>query len=164
MGGALQTLYELHSEVFLSAPPDATLIGHEGIQNGLEQKPISLKEFDEVVTAPIFGYEDADQYYTDISSSKVTENVSIPLLAINSRDDPMVADLTLPLAQVRPRCKRITPNYLTSVQVKRNPWIVLAVTPGGGHMGWFEQKSDGTIARWYAKPVTQFFNALLEVR
>ncbi|TCD67042.1 hypothetical protein EIP91_000604 [Steccherinum ochraceum] len=140
MGGALQTLYNLHRKVFLSSAPGSFSIIHNDLQSALKHKKVSLKQFDELVTAPIFGYRTATHYYTEISSSK--GNVTIPLLALNARDDPMVADLTLPVAQV-----------------KNNPHIVLAVTAGGEHMGWFEQRPDGTTGRWYPKPV---FSALLE--
>ncbi|TCD67041.1 hypothetical protein EIP91_000603 [Steccherinum ochraceum] len=145
MGGALQTLYKLHRKVFLSSAPGSFSITHNDLQSALKHKKVSLKQFDELVTAPIFGYRTATHYYTEISSSKVVDDISVPLLALNARDDPMVADLTLPIAQVR-----------------KNPHIVLAVTPGGGHMGWFEQRQDGTIGRWYPKPVKEFFSALLE--
>ena len=31
-------------------------------------------------------------------------------------------------------------------------------------MGWFERQPDGSVNRWYVKPVKEFFTALLEVR
>ncbi|THH31102.1 hypothetical protein EUX98_g3064 [Antrodiella citrinella] len=145
MGGALMTLLNLHSDVYLSAPSDQLLVSHDYIRRTLSHKKLSLKEVDDLWTAPIWGYKDANDYYAHISSSKVVDNVSIPLLGINSRDDPMVADLTLPITEV-----------------ERNPWIILAVTRGGGHMGWFEQNPDGTIGRWYVRPITEYFRALSE--
>lgn len=29
-------------------------------------------------------------------------------------------------------------------------------------MGWFERQQDGSLKRWYVKPVKEFFSALLE--
>lgn len=100
MGGALLTLYQLHRKVYLSAPPDAFPMPQADLEKVLAEKKLSLKEFDDVLTSPMWGFDNAHHYYTEISSSKVAENVSVPLLSINARDDPMVADLTLPLAQV----------------------------------------------------------------
>lgn len=101
LGGALQTLYTLHSPIFFSSPPGAFSLGHDELEAALEQKPVSLREIDDLITAPMFGYRDAMHYYDEISSFKFLENVSVPLLGINARDDPLVADLTLPISQVR---------------------------------------------------------------
>lgn len=50
------------------------------------------------------------------------------------------------------------------MEIHDNPWIALAVTRTGGHLGWFEYGPDGGITRWYVKPVLQFLEALIEVR
>ena len=50
-----------------------------------------------------------------------------------------------------------------ALQVARSPYLVLAVTQGGGHLGWYERTNDGRLGRWYVKPVVQFLAALLEV-
>ncbi|KAH8107096.1 AB-hydrolase YheT [Cristinia sonorae] len=144
MGGALQTLYKLHRKSFFDASHEYN-VDLEGIRMALEHPKPSLKEFEALTSAPMFGFKDADHYYTSISSSRVLDNVRVPLLGLNARDDPMVADVTLPLSEV-----------------KQNPWVVLAVTPGGGHMGWFEQREDGTVGRWYPQPLAEYFNAIIE--
>ncbi len=49
------------------------------------------------------------------------------------------------------------------MQVAHSPFLVLAVTKTGGHLGWFEHTADGRVRRWYVPPVVQFLTALVEV-
>jgi uncharacterized protein len=47
-------------------------------------------EFDEAVTAKIFGYKDVWDYYTRASSTIKLPDIKTPLLVIQSLDDPIV--------------------------------------------------------------------------
>ena len=54
---------------------------------------------------------------------------------------------------------------LRAWQVANCPYLALAITCTGGHLGWFENSRTGehSVGRWYVKPVVQFLGALLEV-
>jgi len=143
LGGALQRLYGLHKDVFYKAknpPIDLALL-----DKLFRQSKITLPQFDNLITAPLYGFKDAMDYYYQVSSCNVLDNIKIPVLGINSLDDPIVG-----------------PKYLPYANALRNPWLFFATTQGGGHMGWFSQNPDGSLSRWYVKPVRQFLEALIE--
>lgn len=53
-------------------------------------KLTSVWAFDEYIIAPAFGFRDAEDYYENVSCSPVLNDISIPLLAIHSKDDPWI--------------------------------------------------------------------------
>lgn len=92
-----------------------------------------LHEFDRAYQCPTWGYPTEDAYYRDASSVDSLLAVRIPLLALNSEDDPISVKMGLP--------------YL---EAKQNPYTVLCTTSLGGHIGWFEIGGG----RWHGKPVS----------
>src|SRR5271156_1485095 len=60
-------------------------------QNGFKPGPVrTVREFDDVITAPCDGYRDAQEYYETASAKKVIEQVRVPMLLIPAEDDPFV--------------------------------------------------------------------------
>lgn len=91
---------------------------------------------------PPFPFPDARAYYTWASSHEAVHHVHIPFLALCSADDPIVRVLPINAAAAK------TGN------------IVFAVTRRGGHLGWFEQRADGRIGRWFTQPVLEWMRAV----
>lgn len=58
----------------------------------------NLYEFDNVVTAPLHGYRDTDDYWTRASSKPLLKRITVPTLVINSLNDPFVPAKSLPTA------------------------------------------------------------------
>jgi predicted alpha/beta-fold hydrolase len=52
--------------------------------------PRTLYEFDDTFTAPVCGFESADDYYTKSSSNQFLASIRIPTLVIAAQDDPVV--------------------------------------------------------------------------
>jgi predicted alpha/beta-fold hydrolase len=50
----------------------------------------SVRRFDDLITAPNFGYRDAREYYEAASASRVLKNLRISTLLIAAKDDPFV--------------------------------------------------------------------------
>src|SRR6185436_20041972 len=50
----------------------------------------TVRQFDEVYTAPHFGFKDAEDYYHHASAMRVVDRIAIPALVITSADDPFV--------------------------------------------------------------------------
>src|SRR5208282_4898443 len=50
----------------------------------------SVREFDDKITAPHFGYGDAQDYYDAVGAKKVVAQVRVPMLMITAQDDPFV--------------------------------------------------------------------------
>lgn len=59
-------------------------------------KTTNLYKFDNHYTAPIFGYKDAEDYYTQNQSINWIDQVRIPSLILNALDDPFLGDLSYP--------------------------------------------------------------------
>lgn len=57
-----------------------------------------LYEFDDVFTAPLHGFSDADDYYRRASAKPHLHRIRIPALALNARNDPFVPAESLPTA------------------------------------------------------------------
>ncbi|KAJ7640040.1 AB-hydrolase YheT [Mycena polygramma] len=85
---------------------------------------------------PMFPFPDLETYYEWAASHTALKDVTVPLLAINSTDDPLV---------------RAVP-----VDPDGNPYVVLARTRCGGHLGWF--KAGG--GRWTTRPVLEWLSLM----
>ena len=58
----------------------------------------TLREFDDVVTAPLHGFLGVEDYYTRASSKPLLGGVRVPTLVLNSQDDPFLPSRFLPAA------------------------------------------------------------------
>ncbi|EIW85205.1 AB-hydrolase YheT [Coniophora puteana RWD-64-598 SS2] len=94
-------------------------------------------------SSPPWPFATAGDYYAYASSHKVLGNVQIPFLAINSVDDPVVREIP--------------------VGSERSGWVTIAVTPQGGHLGWFEANDKWfEVKRWIRTPVMEWLKATAE--
>lgn len=107
------------------------------------QNAQSIREFDDLVTRPMGGYDTVNDYYRDASSSVKIKKVRVPLLCFNAMDDPISPAESIPYDEI-----------------KINPYVVLATTQHGGHLGWFEGNWSPT--RWIVKPLTEYIVAMFE--
>lgn len=98
-----------------------------------------LKDFDDNFTSKLFGFNCADEYYRHASPVQRLLKVRVPLIIVNSIDDPIIGYRTLPFNEVR-----------------LNPFTALVTTTTGGHLGWFDYKGN----RWYADPISKLFKEL----
>lgn len=56
----------------------------------------NLYEFDNVVTAPLHGYRDTDDYWDRASAKHVLSDISVPTLVLNAQNDPFLPGEHLP--------------------------------------------------------------------
>ncbi len=69
-------------------------------QNGFG--PIrTVREFDDAITAPCFGFRDAEEYYEAAGAKRVVAQVRVPMLMITAEDDPFVPYVSFLAAGVR---------------------------------------------------------------
>ena len=80
----------------------------------------TLYEFDDLVTAPVHGYRDADDYYARSSSLHFLEHIRVPTFLLSARDDPFLPAPVLD--EVR-------------VVARGNPSLHLEFVDRGGHAG-----------------------------
>lgn len=124
MGANLRQLFERHA-------PALTANAH--IDAARVRCGRLLHDFDRDLTTIVFGYATVGAYYRDASCVDRLLGVRVPTLALNAEDDPIAPREAFPLDEVL-----------------ANPHVVMATTPGGGHLGWFEWGGG----RWFAKPVS----------
>ena len=104
----------------------------------------TVREFDDAITAPNFGYRDAQEYYEAASAKRVLDQVRVPVLLITSEDDPFV-----PYAS------------FLALQPERNPAIRFLATRHGGHCG-FISRHNGAERFWAEQRIVDFCEALRE--
>ncbi|KAF8717142.1 hypothetical protein HU200_026259 [Digitaria exilis] len=122
----------------LHQPVLARLANWEGIR-----KSRSIREFDHHATCVVARYETVDTYYRRCSSASFVGNVSVPLLCINALDDPLCTREAIPWDECR-----------------ANKNIVLATTPNGGHLAFFQGLTAGRL--WWVGATSEFLFALHE--
>ena len=83
-------------------------------------RPRTLYDFDDLVTAPVHGFRDADDYYARSSSLPYLARVRTPTLLLSARDDPFL-----------PR------EVLDEVRdiARMNPSLHVEFVERGGHVG-----------------------------
>ncbi|WP_296918381.1 alpha/beta fold hydrolase [Polaromonas sp.] len=102
-----------------------------------------LYEFDNVFTAPVHGFKDADDYWARASAKPHLHKVAVPALVLNALNDPFVPASSLPQA-------RDTSSHVTLWQPAQ-----------GGHVGFPSQPFPGQV-RVMPEAVTAFLAAQLE--
>jgi len=104
----------------------------------------TIREFDDAITAPQFGFRDAQDYYESVSAKNVIHQVRVPMLMITAQDDPFVPY-----------------ELFLRARVEQNPHIQFVVPPHGGHCG-FISKWSGVERFWAEQRVVEFAARLLD--
>jgi uncharacterized protein len=101
----------------------------------------SMFDFDDYLTAPIFGYKSALDYYKECSSIYYIYGITQEGIVIHANDDPL-----------------IPPDSFKSVKWGKIPQIVPILTDGGGHVGFLTKKSyDIPDGRWLNHTLLLYF-------
>ncbi len=85
----------------------------------------SVRRFDDLFTAPHFGFAGAEDYYHRVSAARVAERIAVPTLIISAADDPFVPA-----------------SLFDAPALRNNPAITTIVTPHGGHCGFVSDARD----------------------
>jgi len=104
-----------------------------------KRRPRSIREFDDMITAPYSGFSSADDYYYRAAAARVVDKIAVPTLVIHAKDDPFI---------------RILPE--TRTKLEDNPHITLLEPDHGGHCAFLAQP-NGYDGRWAERRVVQFF-------
>ena len=102
---------------------------------GLEDGLRTVREYDDVITAPFGGYDGADDYYSRSSAGPWLQAIERPTLVLAADDDPMI-----PVATVE--------KWATGS-------VTREVTPTGGHVG-FVGRSPAPGHFWAAERALDF--------
>jgi uncharacterized protein len=101
----------------------------------------TVRQFDQLLTAPVAGFRDVPDYYHRASSLPHLKNVRLSTLVLHSKDDPLLPWQPLLLPEVR-----------------TNPSLLVTLTSAGGHLGFLERNRHGDVdRRWAENRVIDFF-------
>ena len=103
----------------------------------------SFRTFDDLVTAPLNGFKDVDDYYKQCSSRQYLNQIKTPALIIHSLDDPFMTPDTAPEAD------------------ELSDSVVLELSETGGHVGFV----GGSLFKpeyWLDSRVPDFLSGYLE--
>jgi predicted alpha/beta-fold hydrolase len=101
----------------------------------------TLHDFDNVFTAPLHGFRDADDYWQRGSAKPQLARIRIPALVLNARNDPFVPADSLPTArEVGGFVTLWQPPHGGHVGFPGGRWPGHVLTLPGQVMGWIEAK------------------------
>lgn len=115
--------------------------------NRKEQAPFDLnalrwcnnfRDFDKVVTAPLHGFSNIEEYYADSSSYRYISGVKTPSLVIHALDDPLIPPQAVPKLS------------------EFSPYTVTDFTSHGGHLGFVGGSRLGAAEYWLEQRVVHF--------
>jgi predicted alpha/beta-fold hydrolase len=98
----------------------------------------TVREFDDAITAPQFGYRDAEEYYEAAGAKRVIGQVRVPMLLITAEDDPFVPYVSF-----------------LAARVEDNPTIRFMGTEHGGHCGYIS-RHVGAERFWAEERIVEF--------
>ncbi|MGN6086718.1 YheT family hydrolase [Trinickia sp.] len=97
----------------------------------------TMYEYDNIVTAPLHGFRDTEDYWTRATTRPLLPDVVVPTLVLNARNDPFLPSAALP----------------TRAEV--SPAIELDQPEAGGHVGFMTGPFPGRID-WLPRRVFNF--------
>lgn len=99
----------------------------------------TLRQFDEVLTAPLHGFKGAEDYYRRSSSGRALDRVCVPTLVIHALDDPFVP-----------------PSSFPGAALEANPWVLPILHRRGGHVGFVEGTGPWRARFWAECEASRF--------
>jgi uncharacterized protein len=101
-------------------------------------RPIrTLREFDDLYTAPIHGFRDAEHYWANSSARQYLQGIRVPALLLNAQDDPFLTSDSFPYPEA-----------------EKNPDFFLESPKWGGHVGFIDSASN--FRRWHESRCMEF--------
>ena len=101
-----------------------------------------LREFDEIFTAPLGGFESRAAYYQICSAKQYLHRIEVPTVLMTAKDDPFVG-------------------YEDYENAKLSASTVLHIEDHGGHMGYLTRKGL-RAERWLDKALRSYLEVLEE--
>lgn len=104
----------------------------------------TLREFDEVATAPLHGFSSASEYYREASSGPILPSIRVPTLLLHALDDPF-----------------LPPEAVPERAVDVNPWLLGSFPKTGGHVGFVEGVTPWRPGFWAEAEAARYLGVVL---
>ncbi|MGH8428540.1 MAG: YheT family hydrolase [Gammaproteobacteria bacterium] len=101
----------------------------------------SIYDFDERITAPLHGFDGANDYYERTSCLPWLRRIAVPTLIVNALDDPLIPRETLPAA------------------TDLSPSVTLELSAHGGHVGFLGHGRFGLPRFWLDDRLLDFLES-----
>lgn len=102
-------------------------------------KASNLYEFDNVVTAPLHGYRDTNDYWNRASAKHILRDITVPTMVLNARNDPFLPAHHLPQLAA--------------------PHVILNYPAEGGHVGFVTGRAPGSN-NWLPQKILHFLTGM----
>ncbi|MCC5878973.1 MAG: hydrolase [Idiomarina sp.] len=119
------------------------LNGHLDIDAKTLRRIVNFRTFDNLVTAPLHGFRDVDDYYESCSGLRFLAGVEQPLLIIHAADDPFTCSACIPAPG----------SYPAHVEHQ--------LSAHGGHVG-FVGSNQGKPYFWLSQRILSYLSAQLK--
>jgi predicted alpha/beta-fold hydrolase len=103
----------------------------------------TIRDFDNRVTAPLHGFDNAEDYYTQSSSRQFLRHIDVPTLLLQAKDDPFMTLDLLP----------------TSEELSSS--VTLELSEKGGHVGFVSGSLPWRAEYWLEKRIPAFLSNYL---
>lgn len=103
----------------------------------------TFRDFDEHVTAPLHGFEGADDYYQRCSGMQFLQHITTPTLVLHAKDDPFMNNNVIPVAE------------------QLSPMVRYELSDKGGHVG-FMQGSPWRPKVWMHSRITDYICSFMQ--
>lgn len=103
-----------------------------------------IRDFDDLVTAPLHGFRDAEEYWRRSASKPHLKSIRLPTLLINARNDPFMPGEVLP------------------GRGEVSDQVLLEFPDTGGHVGFVTGPFPGSC-RWLPERILAFFESLARI-
>ena len=130
----------LYERRFLSRLRERIRLRHQQAPEIYSLEPLkkirTIYDFDDLYTGPLFGFGNADNYYTTQSANRFIDKIRIPALLVQAKDDPLI-----PFA------------VYDHPAFRENPCLTLLAVEHGGHLGFLARRRprfwlDGLVTGW----------------
>ena len=103
----------------------------------------TFREFDNLVTAPLHGFKDAEDYYSRCSTRKTLSGIRIPTLVIHAADDPLMTVEAIPR------------------EGELSDAIFFELSRHGGHCGFVSGGLPTHVVYWAEERIVKFLSSFL---
>lgn len=100
-------------------------------------------QFDEQITAPLYGFQNVWDYYAKCSSRQFIPDIQVPTLIIQALDDPFLSQDAIPQAR------------------ELSADVQLELSLRGGHVGFIQGSIPGRGNYWLEKRIPEFLQAII---
>lgn len=125
----------IYGKVFLATLKRKALIKERQYPGLIDPRRVqrikSFAEFDDQVTAPIHGFKDGVDYWTQSSSQHFLKDIRRPTLLINAQNDPFLPSVHFPF--------RI---------IAQSKWLTADFPSSGGHAGFVQGRWPWSASYW----------------